>query len=478
MAFRAKTLLPLGILLVLLVGAAFTGASLVGSAEGKKHTLSEGNRSTSKTKKKSTTRPLVLKGPAPTEGRKRRLTTQPPPLPRSWSRTALALYFRTDIFASASKRLKVIGFARRGSRLPVTRQVWGSGCKRGTWYAIHGGGYVCTRRGFLVRTKPPKLDLHYRLPDTSRLLPFSYAKVKRDGVARLFRPPTEAEDKQIAALGDEDDLPEVVDKLMKGAYFLALDETVDHGGKTYYRTVRGRHVLEEELDPRDPPPMRGELLQGAKSLPLAFVYDKDRPVYRLRRGELVVVGRAEKHARFRVRRTVEHGGKRYVQGPGGLLVARTAVRVARAIHRPAAIPAGRRWIHVDLARQTLVAYEGQRPVLATVVSSGKEGFTPPLGTFRIHKKYISTTMNGPDPDVGWYEVEEVPWTMYYFESYALHGTYWHDEFGKPRSHGCTNIAPEDARWLFYWTDPALPARWHGIERKGTHVHFSKSDPQS
>jgi hypothetical protein len=86
-------------------------------------------------------------------------------------------------------------------------------------------------------------------------------------------------------------------------------------------------------------------------------------------------------------------------------------------------------------------------------------------------------MRGEDPVDGPYEVEEVPWTMYYSGGYALHGAYWHDQFGRVRSHGCTNLAPADARWLLRWTDPPLPAGWHSIRPPtrdgGTRVYINE-----
>jgi lipoprotein-anchoring transpeptidase ErfK/SrfK len=145
-----------------------------------------------------------------------------------------------------------------------------------------------------------------------------------------------------------------------------------------------------------------------------------------------------------------------VEGPHGLLLRRSQVRVARRIPRPRSVPQGARWIHLDLSEQVLVAYEDQRPVFATLFSGGQAGHLAPAGTFRVRHKHVSVTMDGSDDVVGWYEVQQVPWTQYYYRSYAIHGAYWHDDFGAPRSHGCTNLAPADARWLFRWTTPRLP----------------------
>jgi hypothetical protein len=72
-----------------------------------------------------------------------------------------------------------------------------------------------------------------------------------------------------------------------------------------------------------------------------------------------------------------------------------------------------------------------------------------------------------------YSIEDVPWTMYFQGSYALHAAFWHDRFGSSRSHGCVNLSPADARWLFEWSTPTLPSGWHGVvatrSQSGTYV---------
>ena len=144
-----------------------------------------------------------------------------------------------------------------------------------------------------------------------------------------------------------------------------------------------------------------------------------------------------------------------------------------AYPRPPQIPATDRWIHVSLATQVLVAYEGETPVFATLVSTGKEGHDSPTGVFQIQSKHVSTTMDDASMPDGAYSIEDVPWTMYFEGNFALHGAFWHNAFGQVRSHGCVNLAPADARWLFSWTTPTLPAAWHGVfadrHRPGTWV---------
>ncbi|MFO0614213.1 MAG: L,D-transpeptidase [Polyangiaceae bacterium] len=82
------------------------------------------------------------------------------------------------------------------------------------------------------------------------------------------------------------------------------------------------------------------------------------------------------------------------------------------------------------------------------------------GIFRIHTKFITTTMDS-DTVGEEFELRDVPYVQYFEEGFALHGAYWHDGFGTPKSHGCVNLAPEDARRLFFFTDPQVPYGWHG-----------------
>jgi lipoprotein-anchoring transpeptidase ErfK/SrfK len=147
---------------------------------------------------------------------------------------------------------------------------------------------------------------------------------------------------------------------------------------------------------------------------------------------------------------------------------------------PKDLAAGEKWIDVNVKSQTLVAYEGDKPVFATAVSTGKEDkddkekdHHTPTGTWRIREKHIAATMDGDVASDGPYSIEDVPWIMYFNGSYALHGAFWHNEFGKMKSHGCVNLAPSDAKALFGWTEPHLPDGWHGVmstpERQGTRV---------
>jgi LysM repeat protein len=106
---------------------------------------------------------------------------------------------------------------------------------------------------------------------------------------------------------------------------------------------------------------------------------------------------------------------------------------------------GTRWIDVNITTQTLTAYAGQTPVFTARVSTGIWRYPTVVGTFQVYVKYLSTHMSGPG-----YSLPNVPYTMYFYRGYALHGTYWHSNFGTPMSHGCVNLSIPDAKWLYEW----------------------------
>jgi len=138
---------------------------------------------------------------------------------------------------------------------------------------------------------------------------------------------------------------------------------------------------------------------------------------------------------------------------------RESVRLAQARPRPDGIGPAEKWVHVDTLEQVLTAYEGDRLVFATLVSTGREHWETPTGRFRVWLKLRHGEMSGHRAA---YLVEEVPDALFFGGATALHAAIWHDRFGAAVSHGCINLSPADAAWLFRWAPPELPERWHGI----------------
>ncbi|MCP4543268.1 MAG: LysM peptidoglycan-binding domain-containing protein [Chloroflexi bacterium] len=108
-------------------------------------------------------------------------------------------------------------------------------------------------------------------------------------------------------------------------------------------------------------------------------------------------------------------------------------------------PTGSRWIDIDLSAQRVTAYVGNTAVRSTLASTGLPATPTPTGQFYIYVKYVSTLMTGPG-----YYLPNVPYTMYFYHGYGIHGTYWHSNFGYPMSHGCVNLPTSEAQWFFNW----------------------------
>ena len=119
--------------------------------------------------------------------------------------------------------------------------------------------------------------------------------------------------------------------------------------------------------------------------------------------------------------------------------------------RPEVVGNGEKWIDVNLTSQTLVAFEGNAPVFQSLVSSGTAKYPTVTGQFRIWLRFSEQDMNGRR--LGYdYFLKDVPYVQYFYQDYALHGTYWHNNFGTPMSHGCVNLPTPSAEWLFNWAN--------------------------
>lgn len=160
------------------------------------------------------------------------------------------------------------------------------------------------------------------------------------------------------------------------------------------------------------------------------------------------------------------GWEWYLVGPNQWI---QQIRVAKVqpIERPDGVGEKEHWIAADMYEQTIVAYEGDRMVFATLISSGLPRWSTREGLFQIYERHEATRMSGAAGQVDFYFIEEVPYVMYYDGEIALHGTYWHDRFGYRQSHGCVNLSIMDSWWLFEWTkDEAYQEAWVYVYSSG------------
>lgn len=127
-------------------------------------------------------------------------------------------------------------------------------------------------------------------------------------------------------------------------------------------------------------------------------------------------------------------------------------------------------VEVDLTKQRLICFEGSRPVYVTRIATGSFPGSTPIGEYTVERKQASRHMAN-DFDGDDFDLPGVPWVLYIsWTGVSIHGTYWHNNYGRPQSHGCINLTPEAANWVYRWTDPFVPLEVERMESKeGTRV---------
>ena len=244
------------------------------------------------------------------------------------------------------------------------------------------------------------------------------------------------------------------------------------GNRKFTVALDGRLIAEDKIKPHYASPFHGVSLEGpnAPKFPFAIVRRHDAVWYGAKkeqkghkigfRGIIPLTGKSELRGQKFFHETTD--GHWLHEDDIGLF--------AYPGEKPKSFDwKKQKWIDVSIMYQTLVLYEGEKPVYATLVSTGADGDGDPQttkstvrGEFRIKYKHVTATMDADDPENS-FELRDVPWVQYFEQSFALHAAYWHDDFGHMRSHGCVNMAPVDARRVFMWTDPPLPEAWHGVQ---------------
>ncbi len=336
------------------------------------------------------------------------------------------------------------GTVRVGTRLPLEARVRGEGCPGGEWYRVGEEAYIC--EGLVEPSREAPWGETVSAPRTDRTLLREHAFVATDGTWAYSRPEDYFRDEWAESLGR--------------GFGIAVTDRSERDGVRFVRGTSGFWVAEEDLRYARGSELSGVELEG--TLDVGWV----------RRGGASI--RALRGSR--PGRTLRRAGAREVvhvleELPRGLLRIDEGVIAAREVQRPSAadvppeVREGERWIDIELSSQTLVLYEGTRPIFATLVSTGRARHSTPTGTFRIWVKLAEDGMDDlerTDAESN-YLIEAVPWVQYFTrDGVALHAAFWHDDFGRVHSHGCVNLAPRDAARLFSLTSPALPDGWDAV----------------
>ena len=290
----------------------------------------------------------------------------------------------------------------------------------------------------------------------------------------------------------------VVTRMVRG-FYLALDKELSTMSGKFWRNTAGflapsDHILVHKSVTEFEGVRVGT--EGEKRhLPLGFVVGPHVKRYAFEEGAEKKFKRGDHIDRFSI---VQLTGKKqqwedntYYETEEGYWLRYVDIAVTRPGAPPKDLAPGEKWIDVNLTTQSLVAFEGDKPVYATIVSTGRHHDTDKTkdhrtvqGSFRIREKHVAATMEDDGGGDGVYSIQDVPWVMYFEGSYALHGAFWHSMFGREKSHGCVNMTPHDAKQIFAWVGPEIPSGWHGVkaskENPGTRVivHADGPPPES
>jgi lipoprotein-anchoring transpeptidase ErfK/SrfK len=387
------------------------------------------------------------------------------PIP-AWARTVAPRKNDVAIYAAPGKTDTRRGSMMLGARLPLFGAKRSAGCN-GRWLEVGPLAWVCSEVAEMSadeRFAPPIL----RYDDG---MPFRYYFAGKDGANGFVNLET--------ALDDAPDLE------LEPGFGVAIVEEKNAHGERWGKSRRGRWIALSELGAAHPSAFHGEEIQGEGPLDVAWVLSDRANVYSGAKADKAIDARVRFQV-VHVREEIAMAGGTMVRvsdGASPFTGARSTPGAAdpqaqwmraKDLARPTvALPPDEiggsgtleKWVDVDLASQTLIAYDGTRPVFATLVSTGKgprgsETVTPP-GVHRIWVKLFTTDMGnlGDDEAEKHYSIEDVPWVMFFDKGVALHAAFWHRDYGRVRSHGCVNLAPIDARRLFDWTAPHMPPGW-------------------
>lgn len=288
----------------------------------------------------------------------------------------------------------------------------------------------------------PKLAVTEREVPKDSVTAYSFAYV-RPLPAATYRHPEEA------AIG----LPPLR-QFLAGDNWVSVRGSVEYNGQLWYEINEDEYILGSHVAFTNPSRFHGVVLESQPAYPFAWV---NRNVHtshvpagpqsdtNVQRYELVTIFAQE----------LRGNELWYMVGPDAW-VEQSYVSRVDVDPRPSDISPGEKWIEINTFEQTLAAYEGDRMVFATLVSSGTSANWTPDGLTKIWGKLPTTPMVNRDVTEDsplWYYLEDVEYTQYFNGAYALHAAYWHDSFSFTRSHGCVNLATLDAQWLFDWTTP-------------------------
>lgn len=362
-------------------------------------------------------------------------------------------HWDASVFHAPHYKAPLVGHVARGAIIPLRGQVTvvdAPYCQSELYYALSPFGFLCADDAELSEqsvTAAPVLQV----PEDG-VLPFTYAMVQtpEEELVPLFRSPEDAalvaNPKRLLARGDTLAVEEQLVRVEGVPYRRTIDGDLVSADKTYrMRRFSG---------------FGGIPITADMHLPFGWVKRHKARVYDAPDGDKVEL--IERRTRVDIVGEETIGRRRWLKLGEGRFVRADDVNEVNPIARPDSTLQNEQWIDIDLGEQVVVAYRGARPEYATMTSSGRPPHSTPRGDYPVWAKASAISMRSQPYDDKPYYVDRVPWVLFFQAHNALHGAYWHDRFGAVKSHGCANLSPKDARFLFEWLQPGLPPGWTAV----------------
>jgi hypothetical protein len=261
-----------------------------------------------------------------------------------------------------------------------------------------------------------------------------------------------------------------------GFLYVTIHGQVEANGQTWYEINRGQYVIADDLRLVDTPEFHGVEVTVQPERPFGWIVQEVTPSDEPDGEPNPENAKLERFTFFQVFDAVA-GDEDWIwyQIGGGRWIRQTYVSLIDVNAPPDDIGDNEYWVEVDLYEQTFAAYEGSRMVYAGLVSSGLNRWPTYEGLFQVFSRHLQIRMSGAEGQVDYYNIEDVPYTMYFDRTneIALHGAYWHDRYGYKHSHGCVNMPPRDAEWIYYWSANAPSDLWVWVHTSNPNHYFDR-----
>jgi hypothetical protein len=357
------------------------------------------------------------------------------------------------VFHRPARFAQLVGSVAKGAVIRVRGQVViadSKSCDSKVYYALEPFGYLCGDEAKPSK-KPPTTGSLFE-PLEGSVLPFEYAMVNipEEELLPMWDSPSDIIEENPAKR-----------MLGRGDTIAIEPKTMQVQGKSYRVSVEGDLVsADHSYKMARFSEWQGTTIDQNTHLPFGWATLHKVAVFDAPRGNRIDTVGYREHVD--ILEEVLVNDQPWLRIGEGRFVRAKDINKVRIIPRPETTLQNPQWFDVDLGEQVVVAYRGDKPQYATIVSSGRPPNSTPRGNYPIWGKVNSVTMKSQPYDDKPYFVHKVPWVLFFQAHNALHGAYWHDRFGAVKSHGCVNLSPKDAHYLFEWVEPKMPPGWTGL----------------